>query len=130
MKTVRKPQSVIDRERQELAQHQQRRQEEIEQRNLEIERAKQERDARALALLHNPRFEYRTVYIEDSKDGTLDKNLLQKTLMEYANEGWRLHTIFTNELGKNVDPAFIGSRNATVEETILIFERCIKLAGQ
>lgn len=40
----------------------------------------------------------------------------------YAIRGWHLHSAFTNEVGKN---AALGI-NATINQTILIFERCIK----
>lgn len=49
--------------------------------------------------------------------------------MEYANAGWKLHSIITNEIGKNVSSVsiggFTGVTNATMDEVILIFERMI-----
>ena len=125
----RQRQEEIEREAQRKKEEIEKRNREIEQRNRELELAKQENDTRTLTLLMNPRYEYQTVSIKDTKDGILDKDLLQSTLMKYAMEGWRLHTIFSNELGKSVEPSFIGSKNSTIEETILIFERCVKLEG-
>ena len=48
--------------------------------------------------------------------------------IEYAEKGWRLHTIFTNEVGKTVTPMmFIQiNLNATIDQTVMVFERCIK----
>ena len=54
---------------------------------------------------------------------------LQSVLMEYANAGWKLHSVITNEIGKNVSSVsiggFTGVTNATMDEVILIFERMI-----
>ena len=94
----------------------------------ELQRKKSQ--LRQNALLQNPHYEYATEYLSDSRTGLLAKEDLDAVLIRYATDGWRLHSVITNELGKNVDPAFVGSRNATVEVTILIFERCIKLAGE
>lgn len=82
----------------------------------------------------NPRFEYISVVIDDSTDGTINNSLLQAQLDKYADEGWRLHTVFTNEVNTSsigmIGAGGIGaSENTTIEQTILIFERCIK-AGQ
>ena len=44
---------------------------------------------------------------------------MEAVLRSYAQRGWRLHTALTNEKGKN---AVVGV-NATVNETIFIFER-------
>ena len=81
-------------------------------------------------LERNPKFEYISVVINDLENGTIDNIFLQNTLTEYAETGWRLHSIFTNEVGKtssSVSVGFLGSNvNATIDQTILIFERCIK----
>lgn len=77
----------------------------------------------------NAYYEYCVESITDSKaTGALSKDQLQWVLAEYALDGWRLHTAFTNELGKNALEVLGFGINATVEETILIFERCIKAA--
>lgn len=73
----------------------------------------------------NPLYEYAVECIKDSDVlGVLDIGLLEGTIMQYALNGWRLHTAFSSEIGKN---ALLGI-NATVNQTILIFERCIKHA--
>ena len=54
--------------------------------------------------------------------GKFDKEAVEKVLTEYATQGWHLHSSFSNEVGKN---AAVGI-NATINQTILIFERCIK----
>lgn len=45
-------------------------------------------------------------------------------------QGWRLVTMYSNEIGTNeISVAGIGS-NVTMCEDILVFERCIKEAGE
>ena len=106
---------------------------EEEKRKREMEKKRQEDEWRRHALLNNPHYEYETVFIEDEHDGTLSKTKLNRALKQYADDGWRLHSIFTNELGKNVSSGgFNGisaGTNSTLEVTILIFERCIKMSN-
>lgn len=81
----------------------------------------------------NPLFEYEVVVINDNPDGTVNDRELSAKLAYYATNGWRLHSVFTNEAGKNASSMSIGNLtagvNATMDQTILIFERCIK-AGE
>lgn len=78
----------------------------------------------------NDIYEYEVVSIVDSKTGAIDVNLLKKTLQEYGMEGWRLVNSFTNEIGHNVSSLGVAGistgTNATIDQTLLIFERCIK----
>lgn len=126
-KRVIKPEAIIERERREREQR-------AEEERRELERAKKERDIRALALLNSAHYEYTTVYLTDSRSGILDKRQLDETLQEHAAKGWRLHSVITNEAGKNASSISFGGvtsgTNATMDVTILIFERCIKLPGQ
>lgn len=50
-------------------------------------------------------------------------------MTEYAMEGWKLHSVITNEIGKNISAVSIGGitggTNTTVDEIILIFERMV-----
>ena len=79
-------------------------------------------------LKKNPLYEYKTVIINDLSTGEIDGKAFNMALSEYAEQGWRLHSVFVNEVGKTVSPMmFIQiSLNATIDQTILIFERCIK----
>lgn len=78
---------------------------------------------RKAQLLKNPMYEYQIETVMDSAViGKFDADLVQQTITRYAIAGWRLHTAFTNEAGKN---AVLGI-NATIDQTVLIFERCIK----
>lgn len=78
----------------------------------------------------NPRYEYKMEVVTDNSSGEIDKTNIQRLLSEYAMKGWRLHSVFVNEIGKTssaVTSNLLGfGINATIDQTILIFERCIK----
>lgn len=77
--------------------------------------------------LKNSMYEYKIETVMDSAVlGKFDQDNTQHIINNYAMNGWRLHTAFTNEVGKN---AALGI-NATINQTILIFERCIKAEGK
>lgn len=81
--------------------------------------------------LKNPLYEYKVVTVMDSAvSGKFNENRVQNVLTNHAIDGWRLKTAFTNELGKNALAALGLGINATVDQTILIFERCIKAADE
>lgn len=113
------------------------REEEERRKREEEERRKRELEAenarRREVLSKNPVYEYRTEYLRDDASGILNKRDLDSILNRYANDGWRLHTMVVNEAGKNsttVGMAGISnSTNATIDVTILVFERCVK-AGE
>ena len=94
----------------------------------------QAKEHRIQALEHNALYEYTTVYLAESRSGILDKTSLDTALAQHAAQGWKLHSILTNEAGKNASSVGFGGiavgTNATMDVTILIFERCVKLAGQ
>lgn len=75
------------------------------------------------------RYEYRTEIISDTKYGSFDKREIDRVLSNYANDGWKLHSILTNELGKNTSSSSFGGisvgTNSTVDEILLVFERLI-----
>ena len=75
----------------------------------------------------NPLYEYKVEVVQESGlTGAFKKADIQNVLAVYALDGWRLHTAVTNELGKMVLSAAGVGTNATVDQMILIFERCIK----
>lgn len=106
-----------------------RKKEELRIRQLQ-EEEKQRAEIKKRQLSVNPNYEYESVVINDLTTGEIDSEKLQKTLERYALNGWRLHSVFTNEVGKNSGSSFTSflgvSINATIDQTILIFERCIK----
>lgn len=74
----------------------------------------------------NDLYEYDVVRIKDKPTGETDILAIQSELGRRSREGWRLINSFTNELGVNAASIAGFGTNATVEETVLIFERCIK----
>ena len=98
------------------------------QENIAAVKKKQEEE-RIELIKSAPRYEYTTARIIDNADGSTYQMQLQSVLMEYANAGWKLHSVITNEIGKNVSSVRIGGvtggTNATMDEVILIFERMI-----
>ena len=76
-----------------------------------------------------PHYEYTLARVLDNRNGSTNQEKLQSVLTEYAMEGWKLHSVITNEIGKNISAVSIGGitggTNATVDEIILIFERMV-----
>lgn len=66
------------------------------------------------------KYEYKIETVSDSVVlGKVPIKDMEDVLRSYAQKGWRLHTALTNERGKNA----VAGVNATVNETIFIFER-------
>ena len=76
-----------------------------------------------------PHYEYTVARVLDNRNDSTNQEKLQSVLTEYAREGWKLHSVITNEIGKNISAVSIGGitggTNATVDEIILIFERMV-----
>ena len=70
-------------------------------------------------------YEYDVVTIINENHGTIDKEEMMRILSEHARNGWRLHTIYSNELGKNALGILGLGVNSTASEDVLIFERRI-----
>ena len=71
-------------------------------------------------------YEYEVVTIINKEHGLIDKDKMNRILQDHAMEGWRLHTIYSNELGKNAIKLLGLGINSTACEDVLIFERKIK----
>ncbi len=78
----------------------------------------------------NPFYEYDYVVVPNMSDGSTNKECIQEVIASHAMQGWRLVTMYSNELGKNsMDVAVAGvggGTNTTMCEDVLVFERCIK----
>lgn len=90
-------------------------------------------NTKAEQISKNPVYEYATVVVNDDENGRIDVDYLNGILNEYASAGWKLHSILTNEVGRNMTSSSVTTimtittgTNATVDQTIMIFERCIK----
>lgn len=74
-------------------------------------------------------YEYDVLSVSDDEYGNLDKVGLKNYLNKMGKQGWRLKAVTSNELGKTARHVgiggFGGGTNATIEETILIFERFV-----
>ena len=81
-------------------------------------------------LSKNPLFEYKVIVVNDLSDGQVNDIKIQETLNEWSERGWKLHSIYSSEIGKvstAVSVLGFGSiTNATIDQTVLVFERCIK----
>lgn len=106
------------------------RERQIEQQNKLIEDAKLKEEQKKIQLEKNPLYEYDVVIINDLSNGQIDEEKMRRSLNKQADNGWRLHSVFTNEIGKSsVAMSIVGfgnEINSTIDQTILIFERCIK----
>lgn len=70
------------------------------------------------------RYKYNVITIRDI-DGRTDIVSLRNILSEYGNKGYKVVSIFTNELGKNaISIGGIGV-NSTADEVVVIFEKPI-----
>lgn len=109
------------------------REEKEKEEKLELQRMKQERE---LLQEHNSNinknalYEYRVELIPDLSSGQMDYVKINNVLNTYAKNRWRLHTIITNEVGKVSRVAGVGGFstgvNATIDTTMMIFERCLE----
>lgn len=73
----------------------------------------------------NEFYEYDVVTIINEDHGTINKEKMLAILSEHAKKGWKLHTIYSNELGKNALRIMGLGVNSTACEDVLIFERRI-----
>ncbi len=72
-------------------------------------------------------YEYSIQRVKD-RFGATDTNSISAIITELASKGWRLHSVFTNELGKNALSVSGIGVNSTSDEVVLIFERIIDRA--
>lgn len=72
------------------------------------------------------KYEYAFETIEDKFGGRVNLEKMTSITAEKAKSGWRLITVFTNELGKDVLSIAGVGVNSTAEETVLVFEREIE----
>lgn len=96
--------------------------------DLQKEMEAQEKEVKRInyANSFNEFYEYDVVTIINENHGTIDKQEMMRILSEHAKKGWKLHTIYSNELGKNAISVLGLGVNATACEDVLIFERRIQ----
>lgn len=74
---------------------------------------------------HDDLYEYDIVTILNKDHGQIDKKKIKEVIMSHARKGWKLHTVYSNELGKNALAVLGLGLNTTACEDVLIFERKI-----
>lgn len=85
---------------------------------------------RAEQYKKNPFYEYDYVVVPNKPDGSTDKESIKEILASHAMQGWKLVTMYSNEIGKNAITVGGVGGNVTICEDVLLFERCIKRAEQ
>ncbi|MBQ7955885.1 MAG: hypothetical protein IJ282_09045 [Lachnospiraceae bacterium] len=92
-------------------------------------------DYREVAQLYNKRleqckknalYEYDVVVISNKATGEVNSEEISAVIRDHAMNGWKLHTMYSNEIGKNAVAVVGVGINVTASEDVLIFERCIK----
>ena len=90
-------------------------------------------NARLEQIKKNPYYEYDYVVVSNLSDGSTNKERIEEVINNHAMQGWRLITMYSNELGKNSMGVAVGGvgggTNTTMCEDVMVFERCIK-AGE
>ena len=61
-----------------------------------------------------------------NSDGFTDVKEMKRILAERVNNGWRLHSVYSNILGVNAVKVLGIGTNATISETVMLFERSVK----
>lgn len=92
----------------------------------ELHRKQIEMEHVAYANSFNEFYEYDVVTIINEDHGRVDKTKMMRILAEHTKNGWRLHTMYSNELGKNALKVLGFGVNSTACEDVLIFERRIR----
>ncbi|MDE6530506.1 MAG: DUF4177 domain-containing protein [Lachnospiraceae bacterium] len=92
---------------------------------IQKEEAAKEREIKRVnyARSFNEFYEYDVVTIINEDHGTIDKDKMMEILSDHAKNGWRLHTMYSNELGKKALIILGFGTNSTACEDVLIFER-------
>lgn len=92
---------------------------------IQKEQAAKEREIKRVnyANSFNEFYEYDVVTIINEDHGTIDKDKMMKILSDHAKNGWKLHTMYSNELGKKALMILGFGINSTACEDVLIFER-------
>ncbi len=87
-------------------------------------------NARLEQIRKNPFYEYDFLVVPNMSDGSTNKERIQEVIVSHAMQGWRLVTMYSNELGKNSMGVAVagvgGGTNTTMCEDVMVFERCIK----
>lgn len=101
--------------------------EEQRQKEQEAQQRKQEEDQKqAYANSLGEFYEYNVITAVNTVDGRTDAEKMKRIIEEQARKGWRLHTVYSNDLGKNAISLLGIGINSTASEDVMIFERMIR----
>lgn len=101
--------------------------EEQRQKEQETQQRKQEEDQKqAYANSLGEFYEYNVITAVNTVDGRTDAEKMKRIIEEQARKGWRLHTVYSNDLGKNAISLLGIGINSTASEDVMIFERRIR----
>lgn len=77
--------------------------------------------------LQNSLTDYKVDAVTDNYIGGANFGGIQKSLDWHSQRGWKVKSVFTNEIGKNSSSVTVGSytsgTNSTIDQTIIIYER-------
>lgn len=106
---------------------QRQKEQEAQQRELEAQQRKQEEGQKqAYANSLGEFYEYNVITAVNTVDGRTDAEKMKRIIEEQARKGWRLHTVYSNVLGKNAISLLGIGINSTASEDVMIFERRIR----
>lgn len=77
----------------------------------------------SFAKSFNELYEYDVVTILNINHGQINRGKMMEILSTHAKAGWKLHSVYSNELGKNALSILGIGANSTACEDVLIFER-------
>jgi len=96
--------------------------------NLNYGEAGDQSEERIMEL--NDIFEYDVVSILDRDHGGLDIERMSEVIATHASKGWRLVFTFPNEIGHDSSLSELAGVsvgiNSTIDQNILVFERCVR----
>jgi predicted nucleic acid-binding Zn-ribbon protein len=125
-----------------FAEYEQKLKEEAERRRIEeekeraaaealVKKAEHERWKAAHPDADGKYYQYKTIVVKDKFMGQVNAPEIERVLNEMGYDGWRLVSTFTNEVGKNAGAVGVGDMvlglNATMDETVLVFERVVRV---
>ena len=121
-------QAILQKKKMVTPEEKQRQKEQEErQREQEAQQRKQEEDQKqAYANSLGEFYEYNVITAVNTIDGRTDAEKMKRIIEEQARKGWRLHTVYSNELGKNAISLLGIGINSTASEDVMIFERRIR----
>lgn len=116
----------------ELNKEERRRKEKLEEEQAERQRKDfEERVNRLKENGYEGYFEYKTLSVVDRYNGVLTTEKVTQLLNNYALDGWRLVSAYTNKVGQNSTSSGVGGFyigiNSTVEQHVLILERFVRI---